>query len=187
MEKSILGEAGYMSGLPKRALNGMIDVIKGIEPDMGYQMILKVSEAESAMRESRDAQDQNGLHWVQLISRYGKLRVRALVTDRVHGKELYMPMNSSVSPANLLTGSHTDKATHTPAYKEASVKMVVLDEVGESPLPRVNSRFHRPTPQKGVEVERKWKRIDYEMPNGFGQDCGCSRPEPVRIPRARRA
>jgi formate dehydrogenase major subunit len=53
MEKSILGEAGYMSGLPKRALNGMIDVIKGIEPDMGYQMILKVSEAESAMRESR--------------------------------------------------------------------------------------------------------------------------------------
>ena len=104
--------------------------------------------------------------WVQLISRYGKLRVRALVTDRVQGKELYMPMNSSVSPVNLLTGSHTDKATHTPAYKEASAKMVVLDEVGESPLPRVNSRFHHPTPQKGVEVERKWKRIDYEMPKG---------------------
>jgi formate dehydrogenase major subunit len=104
--------------------------------------------------------------WVQLISRYGKLRVRALVTDRVQGKELYMPMNSSVSPVNLLTGSHTDQATHTPAYKEASAKMVVLGEVGESPLPRVNSRFHHPTPQKGVEVERKWKRIDYEMPKG---------------------
>src|ERR1700723_1854956 len=53
MEKSMLGEAGYMSGLPKPALNGMIDVIKGIEPDMGYRSILKVSEAESAMRESR--------------------------------------------------------------------------------------------------------------------------------------
>ena len=53
MEKSMLGQAGYMSGLPKPALNGMIDIIKGIEPDMGYGMILKVSEAESAMRESR--------------------------------------------------------------------------------------------------------------------------------------
>jgi len=104
--------------------------------------------------------------WVQLFSRYGKLRVRALVTDRVQGKELYMPMNSSESPVNLLTGSHTDATTHTPAYKEASVRMVVLDDIGESPLPKVNSRFHHPTPQMGVEVERKWKRIDYEMPKG---------------------
>jgi formate dehydrogenase major subunit len=104
--------------------------------------------------------------WVQLISRYGKLRVRALVTERVTGKQLYMPMNSSVSPVNLLTSNHTDTVTHTPAYKEVSVRMVVLDEVGESPLPRVNSRFGHPTPQKGVEVQRKWKRIDYEMPKG---------------------
>ena len=37
----------------KPILNGMIDVIKGIEPDTGYGMILNVSEAESAMRESR--------------------------------------------------------------------------------------------------------------------------------------
>jgi formate dehydrogenase major subunit len=103
---------------------------------------------------------------VQLISRYGKLRVRALVTDRVQGKELYMPMNSSEHPVNLLTGSFTDAATHTPAYKEASVRMVVLDEIGGSPLPKGNSRFHHPTPQMGVEVERKWKRIDYEMPKG---------------------
>jgi formate dehydrogenase major subunit len=104
--------------------------------------------------------------WVQLISRYGKLRVRALVTDRVQDKELYMPMNSSESPVNLLTSSHNDTTTHTPAYKETSVRMVVLDDIGESPLPKVNSRFHHPTPQMGVEVERKWKRIDYEMPKG---------------------
>jgi formate dehydrogenase major subunit len=104
--------------------------------------------------------------WVQLISPYGKLRVRALVTDRVHGKELYMPMNSFESPVNLLTSSHTDTVTHTPAYKESSVRMVVLPEIGESPLPKVNSRFGHPTPQSGVEVERKWKRADYEMPKG---------------------
>jgi formate dehydrogenase major subunit len=104
--------------------------------------------------------------WVQLISRYGKLRVRALVTERVTGKQLYMPMNSSESPVNLLTSSYTDAVTNTPAYKEASVRMVVLDEIGSSPLPKVNSRFGHPTPQRGVEVERKWKRIDYEMPKG---------------------
>ena len=104
--------------------------------------------------------------WVQLISPYGKLRVRALVTDRVQGKELYMPMNSFEGPVNLLTSSHTDTVTHTPAYKESSVRMVVLPEIGESPLPKVNSRFGHRTPQSGVEVERKWKRADYEMPKG---------------------
>src|SRR6201998_677979 len=103
--------------------------------------------------------------WVEIISRYGKLRLRALVTDRVTGKQLYMPLNSAESP-NYLTSNYTDTVTHTPASKETSVRMVVLDEVGESPLPKVNSRFGHPTPQKGVEVERKWSRIDYEMPKG---------------------
>ena len=108
--------------------------------------------------------------WVQLTSRYGQLRVRALVTDRVQGKELYMPMNSVESPVNRLTSSHTDSVTHTPAYKEASVHLRVLPEVGASPLPRINHRFGHPTPQHGVQVERKWKRPDYRMPgNGLVQ------------------
>jgi formate dehydrogenase major subunit len=102
--------------------------------------------------------------WVQLTSRYGRVRVRALVTDRVHGKELYMPMNSVETPVNLLTSSHTDPVTHTPAYKEVSIKMTVLPEMGENPLPRTNSRWGHPTPQSGVEVERKWKREDYLPP-----------------------
>jgi len=102
--------------------------------------------------------------WVILHSRYGQVRVRALVTDRVTGRELYMPMNSTESPVNKLTSSHTDPITHTPAYKEASVRMQVLPELGESPLPRTNHRFGHPTPQKGVEVERKWARADYHPP-----------------------
>ena len=53
MEKSMLGHAGFLSGLPKLALDGMINVVKAIEPDSGYGTILKVSESESAMRESR--------------------------------------------------------------------------------------------------------------------------------------
>ncbi len=102
--------------------------------------------------------------WVQLVSRYGKVRVRALVTDRVEGKELYMPMNSSESPVNRLTSSFTDKVTHTPAYKEASVRLLVLGENGDSPLPRGNPRFGHRTPQRGVEAERKWQRPDYRVP-----------------------
>lgn len=102
--------------------------------------------------------------WVQLTSRYGRVRVRAVVTDRVSGQELYMPMNSVESPVNLLTSSHADPATHTPAYKETSVRLTVLPEIGDNPLPRTNSRWGTPTPQHGVEVERKWKRPDYRIP-----------------------
>ena len=74
-----------------------------------------------------------------------------------------MPMNSAETPVNQLTGSHTDKITHTPAYKEVSVNLRVLGS-GENPLPRGNSRFGHPTPNRGVEVERKWKRPDYRIP-----------------------
>ena len=108
--------------------------------------------------------------WVQLTSRYGKVRAQAVITTRVTGKELYMPMNSVEEPVNRLTSSYTDKVTHTPAYKETSVQLKVLGEVGESPLPKTNSRFGHPTPQNGVEVERKWKRADYHQPgNGLVQ------------------
>ena len=105
--------------------------------------------------------------WVQLTSRHGQVRVRALVSDRVTNGELYMPMNSAEIPVNRLTSSHTDVVTHTPAYKEAAVKLRVLEEhAGESPLPKTNSRFGHPTPQRGVEVERKWHRADYRPPGG---------------------
>ena len=118
---------------------------------------------------SPELAEERGLQsgtWVQLVSRYGQVRVQALVTDRVQGRELYMPMNSTENPVNRLTSSHTDPATNTPAYKESSVHLRVLGEVGLSPLPRTNPRFGHPTPQQGVEVERKWKRPDYRPPGG---------------------
>ena len=40
---------------------------------------------------------------VRLRSRYGEIRVRALVTDRVHDKQLYLPMNSTESPVTAAT------------------------------------------------------------------------------------
>jgi formate dehydrogenase major subunit len=104
---------------------------------------------------------------LELKSRHGWVKVRALVTDRVKGHQMYMAMNTLDYPVNRLTSSNTDRATNTPAFKEVAVQLRVLSK-GESPLPRSNFRFGKRTPQNGVEVERKWKRRDYRLPgNGL--------------------
>ena len=108
--------------------------------------------------------------WVRLRSKYGQTKVQVLITDRVRGKQLYLPLNSTAQPVNRLTGQDADRATHTPAYKEATVQMILLPEQGESPLPRNNFRFGHPTPQNGVEVQRKWRRSDYRMPGTAADD-----------------
>ncbi len=53
MEKSMIGHAGYFTGLPRKALDNMIDVVKGVEPETGYGPILAVSQVEASMREQR--------------------------------------------------------------------------------------------------------------------------------------
>jgi formate dehydrogenase major subunit len=108
--------------------------------------------------------------WVHLRSKFGQTKVQVLVTDRVQGRQLYLPLNSVAQPVNRLTGPLADRATHTPAYKEATVQMIVLPEQGPSPLPRNNFRFGHPTPQNGVEVERKWHRSDYRVPGTSVED-----------------
>jgi formate dehydrogenase major subunit len=113
--------------------------------------------------------------WVQLKSPYGQAKLRAVVTDRVQGKQLYMSNNSAKQHPNLLTSSHADGTTHTPAFKECSVNMKVLGDVGESPITRVNSRLHTPTPQRGVKVEIKWKRNDYKVPGSSMVQLGIRR------------
>ncbi|WP_425544393.1 formate dehydrogenase subunit alpha [Deinococcus depolymerans] len=107
--------------------------------------------------------------WVRLISPHGAVRLRALVTGRVSGNEVYVPMNArrAEDAVNRLTGSGGDSITNTPAYKDTSVRMEVLNDVGENPLPATNHRWGHPTPQRGVEVERKWARPDYVFPGGL--------------------
>jgi formate dehydrogenase major subunit len=101
---------------------------------------------------------------VHLRSPAGEATVPVLVTDRVEGSQLYMPLNSVLQPVNRLTGAQVDRATHTPAYKETSVKMTIVEKMGPSPLPAENFRNGKRTPQSGVEIERKWKRADYSIP-----------------------
>jgi formate dehydrogenase major subunit len=102
--------------------------------------------------------------YVQLRSAFGQVKVQVLISDRVQGKQLYMPINSVLEPVNKMTSDKVDRDTHTPAFKETAVSMVVLGETGASPLPRENFRFGKRTPQMGVEVERKWKQPAYWVP-----------------------
>ncbi|UTR12585.1 formate dehydrogenase subunit alpha [Evansella sp. LMS18] len=105
---------------------------------------------------------------VRLTSPYGSVKVECLITDRVKGNELYLPMNDSGEGAiNYLTSSYADKDTDTPAYKEISAKLEILRASGESPLPGTNHRNGNPQPQIGVRVEEKWQREDYVFPGNL--------------------
>ncbi|WP_282171938.1 formate dehydrogenase subunit alpha [Cytobacillus firmus] len=102
---------------------------------------------------------------VRLTSPYGNVKVKCHITDRVKGREVYLPMNDRGDAAiNLLTSSYADKDTDTPAYKETKVKLEILREEGSNPLPRINHRYGNPQPQIGVNVQKKWARKDYIFP-----------------------
>lgn len=125
--------------------------------------------------------------WVELTSRRGSITVRALLSDQVRDGELYVPMQAA--EINLLTSNETDPDAHTPAYKEIAVNLRRVDGPKKvrggrrrgadrgrhgardgggtptgTPLPRSNHRYGHPTPQHGVQVERKWERADYVFP-----------------------
>ncbi len=114
--------------------------------------------------ELAEAKNLKSGQWVDITSRRDTLRLPVLVTDRVKGNQLFIPLNSPDKPVNLLSSSDVDHVTHTPAYKELAVKMKVLPWRGENPLRPLNFRNGHPTPQNGVEVERKWARSDYREP-----------------------
>ena len=129
----------------------------------GIRRMTPINFVEVSPDEARRRGMETG-SMVHLRSAYGEATVPVLVTDRVEGSQLYMPMNSVLQPVNRLTGAAVDRATHTPAYKEVSVKMTLLEKEGPNPLPAENFRNGTRTPQTGVEIERKWKREDYWVP-----------------------
>ncbi|MGP4108795.1 formate dehydrogenase subunit alpha [Virgibacillus sp. L01] len=102
---------------------------------------------------------------VKLTSDAGEATGIAHITDRVRGKELYLPLNDNgKSAVNYLTDNNVDKDTNTPSYKEIAVKMDVIKKKGKSPLPPNNYRRGNPQPQISVKVEDKWDRDDYIFP-----------------------
>ncbi|MES1938733.1 iron-sulfur binding domain-containing protein [Salinisphaera sp. T5B8] len=103
---------------------------------------------------------------VRLVSRRGAIKVSVEVTDRVSGKQMYMPMHGkkNIEAINVLTSFESDKDTDTPAYKELAVKMEILSVDGHPPLKANNQRNATPNPVSGVQVNAKWKRDDYKRP-----------------------
>lgn len=102
---------------------------------------------------------------VELTSPYGSIRLRALVTDRVHGKTVFVPENSTKnsSSINILTSGKADKDSHTPSYKEIAAKLKVIERQGEAPLPRENFRFWK-SAAAPLATPQKWHRGDYIEP-----------------------
>lgn len=101
---------------------------------------------------------------VRVTSPFGSLKLHVLVTDRVQGNELYLPMHSTEkeSAINFLTGPIYDKRQSTPAFKQTKVKMELIQKGGKPPLPKTNHRDKKRNPTRGVEVERKWQREGYQ-------------------------
>ncbi|XAQ47463.1 molybdopterin-dependent oxidoreductase [Sulfobacillus thermotolerans] len=118
-------------------------------------------EVSPELAHERNLQDGT---MVRLVSPTGSLTAPVLITNRVSGKALYVPMNSLGEGAvNNITGTGIDTRTSTPAYKETRAYMEVVDPqgLGRSPLPRRNWRFKHRHPQRGVNVAAKWARRDY--------------------------
>ena len=123
------------------------------------EVFLEVSPELAAERGLNDGT------FVRLTSPFGNVKVKCIITARVKGNEVYLPMNDSGDGAvNYLTSSAADKDTDTPAYKDTRVKMEILQEEGINPLPRINFRYGNPQPQMGVQVQKKWARKDYVFP-----------------------
>ncbi len=139
------------------------------EGNMTYKSEGITSKTPSVFLEvSPELAEERGLKngtLVRLSSPYGNVKVKCHITDRVSGKEVYLPMNDSGNAAiNLLTSSYGDKDTDTPAYKETSAKMEILKDDGVDPVPKINYRNGNPQPQIGVRVDKKWERDDYVFP-----------------------
>lgn len=101
-------------------------------------------------------------HWLKITSRRDAIEVPALVTDRVQGNNLFLPIHQGSDGVNKLTGEHHDPDVNTPAYKEVAVKLEVLARPAASvPLPDHNFRYGHRTPLSHVPVEQKWAQDDY--------------------------
>ncbi|RPD94670.1 formate dehydrogenase subunit alpha [Candidatus Pantoea deserta] len=103
--------------------------------------------------------------WVELKSRRGTVEVPVVVTDRVAGNLLFIPIHHGKPGVNGLTGEHHDPDVNTPAYKEIAVSMTRLTRAPQpNPIPRHNFRHGQRTPLDHVPVEQKWRQDGYRQP-----------------------
>ena len=88
-----------------------------------------------------------------------------VVTSRVAGNILFIPIHHGKEGINSLTGDHHDPDVNTPAYKEIAVKMTRIDRHPQpNPLPTHNFRYGQRTPVSHLAVEEKWQQQGYREP-----------------------
>ncbi len=103
--------------------------------------------------------------WVRLASRRGHIEVPVVITERVKGHSLFIPIHQGKPGINELTGEHHDPDVNTPAYKETAVRMELIPRPGIGhPLPRENFRYGHRTEIAHVPVDAKWTQPDYVAP-----------------------
>ncbi|MCH1770303.1 MULTISPECIES: formate dehydrogenase subunit alpha [Metallosphaera] len=97
----------------------------------------------------------------------GEIKARALVSERVSGEEVFIPLFASEPSkgVNNLTGQEFDKASGTPGYKDTPVVIEKISSGEGTPLPRDNWRFHvqERKRQIGIEVTKKWMREEFKL------------------------
>ncbi|WP_366738280.1 molybdopterin oxidoreductase family protein [Thermus scotoductus] len=64
---------------------------------------------------------------IQVVSRRGRIRARAWVTDRTPEGVVYAPFHFAEAPANRLTTDALDPFSRIPEYKVAAVRLEKLD------------------------------------------------------------
>ncbi len=103
--------------------------------------------------------------WVRLTSRRGALEVPVIITERVAGNILFIPIHHGKPGVNGLTGDHHDPDVQTPAYKEIAIRLEKLARPPHaSPLPSHNFRHGHRTPRDHLPVEDKWRQPGYTLP-----------------------
>lgn len=65
---------------------------------------------------------------VELSSRRGSIKTKAVVTDNIRDNILYMPFHYAEGAANELTNAAWDPISKTPEYKVAAVRMSVVEK-----------------------------------------------------------
>ena len=105
-----------------------------------------------------------------MISETGEAVLQVHVTDRVKGKEIYIPLNNDamengdLGAINLLTNSDVDQYTDTPSYKRTSCRLEVITKRGKSPLNPNNFRVNKTSSAVQCSSTEKWERPDYVFP-----------------------
>ncbi|NIG34029.1 formate dehydrogenase subunit alpha [Pantoea sp. ICBG 828] len=113
---------------------------------------------------AQERQLQQG-DWVELRSRRGSVEVPVVVTERMAGNVLFIPIHHGKPGVNGLTGEHHDPDVNTPAYKEIAVTMRKLAHAPQPhPIPLHNFRHGQRTPLDHLPVEQKWQQPEYRLP-----------------------